>query len=418
MITAPSVSPSSQAASRLCAHVGWGPIFCALWLVGCVNEIGDEPVPELGFIASQEESPLGARSVPFRAGTEGYNCFRTPAIVKANNGDLLAFAGGRKGGCGDDTDADVVLRRSTDQGRSWKPMQVIDKGAGDATNRAGLPNPVVLEDGRVLVVYLWSRFVDGEEDRGCRRVYVKHSDDDGRTWSARRNITAQAQRPCREDDDGRWIDPPAQGEWGWTGLGPVHGIVKTKAPHAGRVLIAARHVAPDSKTYSHVIYSDDDGETWKIGGSLDLRSTESTVVELANGDIMLNARSRDEVGHRTVGISKDGGKTFEPAYVDDELPEPRGVQGSLLRYDNKILFSNPHHRADRTNGTIQVSHDNGRTWEQKFRYTPEGEFSSYSDMVRVKGDVGVLAEWGPSLDNKDKHREIRFIVVRKEDLGL
>lgn len=385
-------------------------------ITGCATELnGDDDFDAAGH---EIEAELAATSVPFRAGAEGYTCFRTPALVKAKNGDLLAFAGGRKGGCDDDTDADVVLRRSSDGGRSWKSLQIIDRGEGNPRNRAGLPNPVVLEDGRVLVLYLWSKFVDGEDDRGCRRVYVKQSDDHGKTWSARRDITDQAQRPCREDSEGRWVDPPAQGEWGWTGLGPVHGIVKTMDPHRGRIIVGARHVARDSKTYSHVIFSDDGGETWEVGGSLDLRSTECTVVELPNGNVMLNARSMDEVGHRTVGISKNGGETFEPAYIDYALFEPGGVQGSLLRYGDKILFSNPRDREDRTSGTIQVSSDNGRTWQRRFRYTPKGEFSSYSDMVRVKGDVGVLVEWGPSGAGKDKHKEIRFIVVAKEALGL
>jgi sialidase-1 len=409
----PVLHPSPVARAR---RSSLAALAIAASLSGCVNELGGEDDLDTGEPVI--EAGLAATSVPYRAGTDGYHCFRTPALVKANNGDLLAFAGGRKGGCDDDTDADVVLRRSTDGGRSWKPLQVLDRGEGDPRNRAGLPNPVVLGDGRVLVVYLWSRFVDGEEDRGCRRVYVMHSDDDGKTWSSRRNITDQAQRRCREDAEGRWVDPPARGEWGWTGLGPVHGIVKTQAPHRGRVVIASRHVAPDSKTYSHVIYSDDDGDTWRIGGSLSLRSTESTVVELPNGDLMLNARSNDAVGHRTVGISRDGGETFEPAWVDRNLPEPRGVQASLLRYGDKLLFSNPRDRNDRTSGTIQVSDDGGRTWPRRVRYTPQGQFSSYSDMVRVKGDVGVLVEWGPSLAGRDKHREIRFVLVRARDLGL
>jgi sialidase-1 len=385
---------------------------------GCGNELDVDGDDGLEAGTAEDEAALSATSVPFRAGTNGYNCFRTPAIVKANNGDLLAFAGGRKGGCGDDTDGDLVLRRSKDRGRSWESLQVLDRGDGDDRNRAGLPNPVVLEDGRVLVVYLWSRFVDNEDDRGCRRVYLMSSDDDGKTWSPRRNITAQAQRPCREDREGRWIDPPARGEWGWTGVGPVHGIVKTMAPHRGRILIAGRHVDVDSKTYSHVIYSDDDGENWKIGGSLSLTSTESTVVELPNGDIMLNSRSKDSIGHRTAGISVDGGETFRAAYVDNGLLEPRGVQASLLRYGDSLIFSNPHHATNRTAGTLQVSRDNGRTWQRKVTYTPEGQFSSYSDMVRVKGGIGLLVEWGPSLAGRDEHQEIRFITVPKERLGL
>jgi sialidase-1 len=390
-------------------------------VLGCgtdLDEGGDTYFDAEATEATKDTAALTATSVPFKAGTHGYTCFRTPSIVKATNGDLLAFAGGRKGGCGDDTDADVVLRRSKDRGHSWEPLQVIDRGQGDDRNRAGLPNPVVLEDGRVLVVYLWSRFVDHEEDRGCRRVYMMTSDDHGRRWSSRRDITSQVQRPCREDERGRWVDPPARGEWGWTGLGPVHGIVKTQSPHKGRIVVAARHVDTDSKTYSHVIYSDDGGERWHIGGSLSLRSTEATVVELPNGDLMMNSRSRDSIGHRTAGISTDGGQTFREAYIDHALPEPAGVQGSLLRYGDAILFSNPHHDRERTNGSIQVSTDNGRSWRHGVTYAPRGEFSSYSDMVRVRGGVGVLSEWGPSSANKDRHREIRYTFVSKGRLGL
>jgi sialidase-1 len=390
--------------------------FAALTLPACGTDI-DEDL-DLEMVDSEVELELSPTSVPFKAGTRGYNCYRTPAIVKAANGDLLAFAGGRKGGCGDDTDGDLVLRRSTDRGRNWKEMQILDRGAGRDKNRVGLPNPVVLEDGTVLVLYMWSKFVEDKEDRGCRRVYLMKSEDNGRTWSSRRDITRQAQRKCREDNRGRWVDPPRAGEWGWTGLGPVHAIVKKESPHKGRIVVAGRHVASDSKTYSHVIYSDDDGETWEIGGSLNRRSTESTVVELPNGDIMLNSRSMDAAEARTVGVSHDGGESFEPAYIDTDLREPGGVQGSLLRYGDNILFSNPRSRKNRTKGTVQVSTNNGRDWQRRRQYTPKGQFSSYSDMVRVKGGVGVLVEWGPSTKKSDKHREIRFIVVKKEDLGL
>ncbi|MEY2986526.1 MAG: hypothetical protein RJB13_47, partial [Pseudomonadota bacterium] len=215
---------------------------------------------------------------------------------------------------------------------------------------------------------------------------------------------------------GRFIDPPAKGDWGWTGLGPVHGIVKQFEPYKGRIIIAARHLAENSKTYSHVIFSDDNGESWSIGGSLNLKSTESTVVELPNGHIMMNSRSGDSVNARTAGISKDGGKTFDPAYIDTQLTEPSGVQGSLLRFGDKILFSNPMSTTARTMGSIRVSANNGRKWRLYATYSPEGQFSGYSDMVRVEGDVGVLYEWGPTTEKKDAHKEIRFVKVSGDGL--
>lgn len=358
----------------------------------------------------------GISSVPFEMGYKGYNCFRTPALVKGNDGTLLAFSGGRKGGCGDDNDSDLVLRRSTNQGKSWEDLQVLDKGWGQDKNRVSLANPVVLEDGKILVLYMWSKFTKNEEDRGCRKMFLMSSKDNGETWSRRKDITSQTQKKCSEDKHGRFIDPPAKGEWGWTGLGPVHGIVKKYSPHKGRIVIGGRHLDADSNTYSHVIYSDDNGESWKIGGSLDKKSTETTVVELPNGNIMLNSRSSGNTKARTVGVSKDGGKTFLPAYVDKTLTEPGGVQGSLLRFGDYILFSNPRSTKDRTQGTIRYSKDNGKTWKQYVTYAPKGEFSSYSDMVRVQGNIGLLHEWGPSLDKKDRHKQIRFLIMSADGL--
>jgi sialidase-1 len=389
------------------------PALLTLLFVGCG--------PDLAAVSGEEDElgdtsqPLAALSVPFERGLEGYTCFRTPAIVKANNGDLLAFAGGRKGGCDDDTDGDVVLRTSSNGGRSWKPLQVLDRGVGSSDNRVGLPNPVVLNDGTVLLLYMWSAYVDEEDDRGCRRVFIRRSTDHGGTWSARRDITSQVQRRCREDSRGRWVDPPAPGEWGWTGLGPTHGIVKQNEPHKGRIVVAGRHVGSNSKTYSHVIYSDDNGASWRIGGSLDFRSTEAAVVELPNGHLMVNSRSASG-SRRVVGISRNGGASFENAYQDQSLVEPEGVQGSLLRYGDAILFSNPRSTTARTNGTVQVSRDNGATWSTRRRYTSAPEFSSYSGLVRVGGDVGVLVEWGPS--EQRKHEQIRFILIPRADLGL
>ena len=54
----------------------------------------------------------------FKAGEDGYHTYRIPAIVRAKNGDLLAFAEGRKNGTDDHGDIDIVLKRSSDNGRT------------------------------------------------------------------------------------------------------------------------------------------------------------------------------------------------------------------------------------------------------------------------------------------------------------
>src|SRR5215210_5809743 len=60
----------------------------------------------------------------YKAGQEGYRSFRIPAIVRAHNGDLLAFAEGRKNGKSDHGDIDIVLKRSSDDGQTWGSLHL------------------------------------------------------------------------------------------------------------------------------------------------------------------------------------------------------------------------------------------------------------------------------------------------------
>jgi sialidase-1 len=396
-----------------------------LWIALVAACGGIDPDAELEATASDEAAARAVtvvpeRSTPFVSG-RGYPYYRQPAIVRARNGDLVAFAQGRSRES-DDSDIDIVVRRSSDEGRTWSKQKTIV--GRDTRDPAKLASPVVLKDGTILLLYLTNRYVEREDERGCRRVWKTVSRDHGKSWSRPEDITRQAQRPCEEGRAGRWIDPPRRGRWGWTGLGPVHGIVKQKGPHAGRIVFAARHVAEDSRTYSHILYSDDDGASWEIGGVVPLRSTEATVVELSGGELLLSARSHGSTNHRVMAISRDGGGRFDRAWVERQLPEPGGCQASLLQHstnretgEKNLLFSNPASTTERTRGTLRRSPDDGETWTHAVRYARDGHFSAYSDLVKLSGgDVGVLFEHGRTL--RDKHAEIRFSVVPREKLGL
>src|SRR5574340_1026307 len=79
----------------------------------------------------------------FVSGTGGYHTYRIPAVVLASDQTLLAFCEGRKTGRGDHGDLDLVLRRSTDAGRTWLPMQLVYEEGGTARITIGNPCPVV-----------------------------------------------------------------------------------------------------------------------------------------------------------------------------------------------------------------------------------------------------------------------------------
>ncbi len=70
------------------------------------------------FFSCGKEKTLDSPLTIFESGTEGYACFRIPAIISSGK-TVLAFAEGRKGGCSDTGDIDLVLKRSSDGGKTW-----------------------------------------------------------------------------------------------------------------------------------------------------------------------------------------------------------------------------------------------------------------------------------------------------------
>ena len=97
-------------------------------------------------LASHAAAAQGDEGTVFKAGQDGYHTYRIPAIVRAKNGDLLAFAEGRKNGPGDHGDIDIVLKRSSDNGKSWGPMQLVQDEWADPTAKVWIGNPTPVVD--------------------------------------------------------------------------------------------------------------------------------------------------------------------------------------------------------------------------------------------------------------------------------
>ena len=136
----------------------------------------------------------------FESGMEGHKSYRIPAIISLPNGDILAFAEGRKNNASDFGDINIVQKRSKDKGKTWTELQTI---VDYAALQAGNPAPVVdLTDpkypaGRVFLFYNTGNNHEGEvrKGKGLREVWYITSSDGGQTWSEAVNITLQVHRP-------------------------------------------------------------------------------------------------------------------------------------------------------------------------------------------------------------------------------
>lgn len=296
----------------------------------------------------------------FVSGADGYHTYRIPSVVQAPDGDLLAFCEGRRSGRGDSGDIDLLMKRSSDGGRTWSDTVVI---WDDDENTCGNPCPVVdRETGEVLLLATHNLGTDHErqiidgQSQGTRTVWILRSDDGGYSWSAPQNITSTV----------KLVD------WTWYATGPGAGIQVERGEHAGRLIIPCDHIEAQTKHYySHVIYSDDHGATWRLGGSSpEHQVNECEVVELTDGRLMLNMRNYDRSqSARQVCFSADGGVTWAEQHHDAFLIEPI-CQASIRRIawprdDGRpglIAFSNPARTDRRTNMMLRLSADDGRTW--------------------------------------------------------
>ena len=302
----------------------------------------------------------GVRQIDvFISGEGGYDTYRIPSITTTPKGSLIAFCEGRLDGSGDAGNIDILMRRSGDGGRTWGDVVVL---RDDEANTCG--NPCIVVDhitGAMVLLTTHNLGHDHEHEiiagtsEGSRTVWVMRSDDDGLTWSDPEDITGSVKLP----------------DWTWYATGPGAGIQIKHGEHAGRLVIPCDHIEAETKHYySHVIYSDDHGASWQLGGSSpDHQVNECEVVELSDGQLMLNMRNYDRTKKtRQVCVSVDGGMTWTDQRHDTALPEPI-CQASIHRTawpaDDRagvILFSNPASPDSRVRMTVRASFDDGESW--------------------------------------------------------
>lgn len=348
--------------------------------------------------------------------SDGFKSIRIPAVVVTKKGTVLAFAEGRAADA-DQAKNKIILKRSTDGGKTWSKVAVI---AEDGDKPHNNPCAVVeRESGQVLLVYQTypagisersGKIQSGYDGEAVVRNWLITSDDDGMSWSKPRDITKETKRE-------KVVTTVASG--------PGIGIQLRHGKHAGRILLPFNE-GPFGVWNIYAVYSDDKGKTWKMGepapgGLIDVKDkktstvNEAQFVDLKDGSIRFNVRRWAGKAVRKTCVSEDGGATWSKVEDVPEQVDP-GCMGSVFRYTDpadggksRILFSGPQ-STKRENGTVFISYDEGKTWPTK-RVLHKESFA-YSCLTRLSdGTIGCLYE----VDNAHRIVFARFTLEWLEE---
>jgi sialidase-1 len=349
----------------------------------------------------------------WNGGIGGYATYRVPGIVRTKHGVLLAYCGGRKDlDKGDWSSIDVLLRRSTDGGKSWETSHKIAGNGQDL-----IDNIVAIADmqtGDVHFLY----------QKNYLRVFEIDSKDDGRTFSPEREITSAFDA--------------FKGEYDWNVVTPGtgHGIQLKSGRLLASIWIANGEVHPDG-TRGHgpaavaTVYSDDHGKSWHRGAlvardSDQIKSPNETVAtQLRDGTVMVNIRSGGTEHLRAVSRSADGISNWSTVKFDEYLFDPTCAAGILTTSSSQkkqtVYFSNPDSRdlpgaeerkwRARENLTVKASDDGGLTWSHQRVIDPG--ITGYSDLASLGDTLLVIYESGSLLGSQTKPAHVTVARVQR-----
>ena len=337
-------------------------------------------------------NPEGAREILLRRtlvyapNDYGSKNYRIPAISTAKDGSLVILTDKRKFNSTDlPEDIDVVANRSTDGGKTWSEPVTVAEGKGRGK---GFGDVLIMKakSGKLVALYVGGTGLWGSTADNPQRTYVSTSTDNGITWSAPRDITYQIYGYENSD--------PVRSKWMSLFFGSGHGL----CTRSGRIMgvLVVREPGKNG-LHNYAVYSDDEGENWKVSETAIENGDEAKVIELNNGDILMSSRQPESYGNRLWAVSSDGGITWGTRNTWSEIWGAR-CDADIVRLTStldgfekdRILHTMPNDKS-RRNVTMWMSYDEGKTWPVKKTIAPNT--SAYSSItILPDGTIGVYLE--------------------------
>lgn len=335
------------------------------------------------------------QSAPFQPYDLGSHYWRIPAMVvlhhqkgenASKNGRVVTMADNRFNHNGDlPNHIDVYERHSDDNGATWSTHKMVvgteaDHALVGGNHGFGDVSLVECASGKIVAIMVGGPGYFGSTPSNPIVPAIITSTDGGDTWSTPRTLTNELYNTT-------YNEGAVQGSFAGSGRGLMLQRQKDKQLN-GRIMFAMSHRFANNNVQEYIIYSDDEGNTWKFSTqSAYSGGDESKLVELADGTVMISVR---QSGQRGYNKSTDGGVTWGTQAKWADI-SGCACNGDILYVNKHVMLHSYPNNGSRKNLTIKASFDDGKSWSNPYVVCAPG--ASYSTMdVTKDGDIAIFYE--------------------------
>ena len=335
------------------------------------------------------------QSAPFQPYDLGSHYWRIPAMVvlhhqkgenASKNGRVVTMADNRFDHNGDlPSHIDVYERHSDDNGATWSTHKMVvgtdaDHALVGGGHGFGDVSLVECASGKIVAIMVGGPGYFGSTPSNPIVPTIITSTDGGDTWSTPRTLTNELYNTT-------YNEGAVQGSFAGSGRGLMLQRQKNEQLN-GRIMFAMSHRFANNNVQEYIIYSDDEGNTWKFSTqSAYSGGDESKLVELADGTVMISVR---QGGQRGYNKSTDGGVTWGTQAKWADI-SGCACNGDILYVNKHVMLHSYPNNGSRKNLTIKASFDDGKSWSNPYVVCAPG--ASYSTMdVTKDGDIAIFYE--------------------------
>jgi len=359
----------------------------ALGLVALLILTAGAPVPSAPVDSYSAAKSRDCDPAVFESDPTGTPTFRIPSVARLPSGRIIVFAERRDSRVLDVGDFDVVYRSSVDGGCTWSDMEVL----ADVDGRVSNPAPIVDEVAGTLIVVM------SLMDASGLHVVMRRSDDEGDTWRPLVQLSGtKALKGWRGGlvSPGHGLQLTSGDHMGrlvfLAGTSSTGQSAYLSDDH-GETWRRGFTVAADDSANRYVegaLAELPDGRVWAT-----FRNRASTIAGKTRGYAVSSDGAASIDGSRVV-IRKDA---LQIVSVYASALVPHGLYQDLLLVAAPSAYD-PENRNRRADVAIHVSIDAGESWDEvPLRLGTDGTPGGYTDLVQLgERRIGIVYETGVS----------------------